>query len=259
MIFMEKDHNQDMQQPSGPQEFNTDAAMEKTPRSSEGGTSSKLIWGVVALVVALAVAVGAWMTYSGGLGLGGDPSDNGGAVATVNGEEISRDKYERRVSQQTQGQQEPSELDQQVRDQILSSLIAEELVLQAVEQAGASPSEEEVESQISQARSQFPDDASFASALEAQGFTESSFRSFVVDQVAIQNYLASQVDVDSITVTDQEIQSFYDQSFSGSEDAPALDEVRTQIESQIRTQKQQQLVSEFIDSLRQQAEIEILI
>lgn len=255
---MEKDQNQDIQQPSESQEFNTDTTMEKS--SSEGGTSSKLIWGIVALIVAVAVAAGAWMAYSGdGLGLGGDPSDNGGAVAVVNGEEISRDKYERRISQQTQGQQQPSEVDQQVRDQVLSSLVAEELVLQEAQQAGVSPSEEEIDSQLSQARSQFPDDASFASALETQGFTEESFRSFVVDQLAIQSYLASEVDVDSITVTEQEIQSFYDQSFSGSEDAPALDDVRTQIESQISTQKQQQLVSEFIDSLRSEAEIEILI
>lgn len=255
-----------------PQEFNIDAAASEEKGSTGGGSGSgggemnkKLVWGAVAVGAILIAGAAVWALSSDGTPKLGGGGNADGPVAIVNGEEISRADYDRRFTQQAQSQEqqggdtESAEVQEQIKNRVIDNLIAEELVLQAAEEAGFSVSQEEIENQISQTRSQFPGDEEFASALEEQGFTEETFRDFIADQLTIQNFLSSEVDLESVSVTDEEVQTVYDQSFSGSDDAPALEDIRDQIETQILSQKQRQGIDEFIQSLHAEAEIEILI
>ena len=137
-------------------------------------------------------------------------------VATVNDAEISREAYEQAITQTQdryaqQGQSIAEGDLETFRTDILDQLIAEELLFQEAQDQGLSVEDGEVDSQIEQMRAQFEGDEGWQQALEANEVTEEELREQIERNSLIQQLIANAVPQPG-EVTDEEVQSFYDEN-----------------------------------------------
>jgi len=85
-------------------------------------------------------------------------------------------------------------------------------------------------------------------------------RNDVREQIIVGDYLEKETAVGSITVTEEEIASFYENlKTQYGEQLPPLEDIRTQMEADIKIQKQQGVLSEILADLRANAEVEVRI
>lgn len=223
-------------------------------QSAQGGGTS--LMGPLLLILGLIVLVGVGIFALGG--------GSGGAVATVNGEEISQEDFQNRLSQIEQQlnaspQQQQSVTEDRKRSAALQGLIDEELLVQAAEESGVSVSDSEIDSQLQSAGT-----SSLENVLGADA-TEAEKREYVRQQLLVQQYIESQAE-NGLTASDQEIQQFYDnytsqiqQTATSGQEVPELSQLRPQIETAVQQQKRQQLASELLSEVRQSANVEVLI
>lgn len=242
-------------------DHNDDNNNDHAPRQSANAkTSAKTLLLTAGGLAVLVILAGFVLTgkMSGIFGA----STPSGPAAVVNGEEIPRSEYEDRVDQfeaslSQQGQDVSSDdIRTQIREQALSNLIDETLLLQAAEVQGVTASEEEVEQAVAQVRGQFESEDAFNEQLAASGSTFEEYRTNVHRQLSIRQLIEANAQAGELEVSDEEVQTFYDQAVQGTEDAPALEQVRPQIETQLSQQKFQQVAQRLIEELRADADIE---
>ena len=105
-----------------------------------------------------------------------------GTVATVNGEPISQEELDTNYSQMLQMYQfygydiTDDTLKVNVRNDMLNSLIMQELLLQEAENRGLSASDEEVEEAIASLAEQYGSEEDLAAAVEQAGMTMDYFK-----------------------------------------------------------------------------------
>jgi hypothetical protein len=221
--------------------------------------NKETIGSVVAVVL---LAAGGWYVYSSGNYAGGLAAVGAtDAVAIVNGEAISRGELDAFELQMTAGgpaataTAEKAALDQKG----LEILIARMVLLQAAKSAGFTASTTEVDAQIAAAIERAGSQDALAKELLAQGLTEEKLRTRIGENTAIQAYLDAQLDLPSLTVSEDEIQATYAQFKTGQEDAPSLAQVHDQLEQFIRERKEAEMVSVEVDRLRAAGKVELLI
>ena len=191
-------------------------------------------------------------------------STSGGVAATVNGTEIKEQKVTDQV-QQIRDQSGLSEEDQwgqflvendmtpsSVRDQILDTLVEQELILQGAKELGITVEDSEIDEYVNNMKANYDGDEAWNKALEQAGFTEDSYRETLKESLYEQKVgehfeeVAQVSDEDYVTQA-QTYASYYDGakrsshilfSVSDSADENAMneakakaDEVRAQIEA----------------------------
>ncbi|MCX6702158.1 MAG: SurA N-terminal domain-containing protein [Candidatus Zambryskibacteria bacterium] len=192
-------------------------------------------------------------------------------VATVNGVDISKTFYDTELastisSSKAQGV-DVTNADElaKIKTQVLDALINNELISQGIASAGIKTTDAEVETRVQDIIKQVGGTTQFQTELTNANLTEAQLRDSISKQLAIQKYLAANIDVTGITASDAEISLFYTEyskaqtTASSTIKVPALKDLKTQIEQQIITNKQQVLVNNFITSLRDKAKIEKFI
>ena len=220
---------------------------------------------LIVIIGVLIVATGAWFLLSNGEA----PSQNtatepSSVVARVNGEDITRAELEDSEAQiAAQQGADIASLDaesrEQLQKQVLDGLVANMLIQQAIVNSGLTVTEAEITTQIEMIKGQFTDDAQFQEVLLEQGLSEADLREQVRGEVATQAYFEQALDLESITVTEEEIQARYEQEAAAGEGIPPFEDARGQIELFVIQQKQQELLMAHVQELRASAEIEILI
>lgn len=212
------------------------------------------------LIGVVIIVAGAWYFISADTPEGGEED----AIAIVNGEEISRESFETLKSQVIEQQgitvasldaETQSQLDAQVVDQLVSQALLE----QAVSASGVVASQEDIDAQVAATVAQFGGDEAFNEALAAEGLSEEEFRAEVGENIATQAYLEQELNLSTVSATDEEIETTYAQIADGNEGVPPLEDVRAQVEQSVIQQKQQALLSQLIERLRTEADIEILL
>jgi hypothetical protein len=188
------------------------------------------------------------------------------AAAVVNGAEISVLDFESTLQQLTKNtdQQGVDPTDETVvadlRNQAIESLVNTELLKQAALAANIEASDTDVEARYQQIAESLGGAEALMTRMEEFGVTEEMLRRDIRNDILIQTHIDTAVDVTSATVSEDEIKGFYDQVASSNQGAvPPLDEVRSQIEENLRFQKQQELVSAYVEDLRSKATIEVKI
>lgn len=142
--------------------------------------------------------------------------DSSRYIARVNGVGILREDYDNALAQTQQqlaasGQQlAATDLDV-LRRQILDQLIAEELIYQEALALEITATEEQVNAQIQQIKSQFATDEQWQNALAQSGTTEEDLRDSLERQLMIQQVVGLQLESDQ-QVTADEIQTFYEEN-----------------------------------------------
>ena len=213
-------------------------------------------------VLALIVLGGIWYVSSQG-DTESQVVDTNGPVATVDGTEISRESFDafktgvilrQGIDVTTLTAEEQAQLDAQVID----TLIAQEILAQAVAQANVTVTDENIDAQIETIKGQFEDDNAFQEALDVEGITESELRDRVQNELITQTFLEQELRLSEITATDEEIETAYEQ-ISAEGDVPAFEEVRDQVELLVVQQKQQERINAFVAELQNDADVEVFI
>lgn len=189
-----------------------------------------------------------------------------GPAAKVNGVAISQEDFDRNFEQVLReveaqgfaGDLAP-EMESTLREQAVQSLINAELLKQAAEASGVSVSAEEIEARMAEIESGNGGAEELAARMAEFGITMEQLQTDIEREILIQNHLNNELDLENIAVTDEELEQTYteiSEANAGTE-IPPLEEIRDVLYNQLLSEKQQQVVGEYIDGLRAEADIEI--
>ncbi len=165
----------------------------------------------------LAGAAAALILYTAPAGFSQDRDPApGDTVAIVNGEAITVTDIEREViiaKQQLaqKGQEVPENAERQIEEAALDKLINRMLLRQEASKKGYQADAAEVERRIAKLRGQFPDEETYRATLAQFRHTPDSFRREVERGLLVQELIDAEI-APTVQVTEQDIQSFYDQN-----------------------------------------------
>jgi hypothetical protein len=191
--------------------------------------------------------------------------EDGEPAARVNGVEIPKSDFTSSFNQliemsAAQGAVVSDEaLVEQLRTQAIETLVNAELLRQAAIAAGMTVTDEEVDARFNEIQEGLGGAAALAARMAEFGVTEASLRRDIENEFLIQGLFDANIDSSNIVATEEELFFLYNQAGGTEAGLPPMAEIRDQIEAQIIFEKEQGLISEFIEDLRVEAEIEVLI
>lgn len=231
-----------------------------------------MIW-VIALIALIAIGGFAWWWYNGqnDTNMQGDEAameekQYPDVVARINGEEVSKEDFKESLSQMQQvASQQGADLSNptiqsQIETEAMNAIVSTRLLVQAAADAGVTVSDKDVDAEVSSLEAQFGGSDGLQEQMSNVGVTEDELRTSIREQLTVDAYLEQQPELADLTVSDEEISSFYDTLASQGQDVPELDDdLSSQIEQQLLFQKQQEATNAVINRLRANADVEVLI
>ncbi|MCG1010293.1 SurA N-terminal domain-containing protein [Salinicoccus sp. ID82-1] len=198
-----------------------------------------------------------------------DLEDVPDVVATVNGEEITKDEFEQVYTAQfqqaaMQAQMTGQEMDQaQMKQQIAEGMVSQELLKQEAEDRGIEATDEEIDAAIDDLveRNGLESREALFTALEEQGLTEEEARAELQSGLN-QDQLISE-EIGEIEVTEEELQTLYDDTVQQQEEAgseqelPPFEELKPDLESHLKQQKEAEATQNYASELRENADVTI--
>jgi len=197
---------------------------------------------------------------------GGTTTSVSGPAATVNGVGISYEDFERnydQVVQNAQAQGAPDVLDETMvtsfRRDAIESLVNAELLYQVAEGAGAVASDSDIDNRITLLEERNNGPEGLATLMAEFDLTMEKLREDIRREMTIMNHLEATLDLESVTVSDEELIEIYEQIVAENPDQviPPFAEIRDALEPGVREERQQQLIGAYIEELRQSADIQI--
>ncbi|WLR54686.1 SurA N-terminal domain-containing protein [Mesobacillus subterraneus] len=190
-------------------------------------------------------------------------------VATVDGEGISKQQYERelegmKATYEQQGMPEDqmdSKMKKELEKSVLDQMINAELLLQIAEKDGISIEEKEIDAELEKIKTNFKDEKQFEEALKKNEITVKELKSQLKKQLTVNKYLDSKIG--KVEVTDEEIQASYDQykelAKVQEQEPEELEKIKPQLEQQVISEKENEKISKLIEDLRKENEDKIKI
>ncbi|MFZ2522497.1 MAG: SurA N-terminal domain-containing protein [Minisyncoccia bacterium] len=216
--------------------------------------------GAVVLVVA---GLATYSFYGGKLGKSSEQAVmESPSVAKVNGVTITKANYDTQLANaMTAYKAQGIDVDKvenlaQIKTQVLNDLISNELVMQGIATEGIKATPEDIEKQYQAVMDQAGGIDKLKTQMVTSNVTEEQLRENIARQITVQAYLLKNIDISTITVTDEEITKFYNEGVVGQEKPPALKDIKEQIRQQLLTNKQQVLINSFVQTLREKAQVE---
>lgn len=237
--------------------------------ASKKGGGKGWLW-VIIIIIVIAAIVGAVAyakpsVFNNLLG-GSSQQTADGTVAMVNGTEITRDTFNARYTQSEsalsqQGQQLNAQQQSQLEQQVLQTLINEQLVLQAAQDADLSVSDQELEDAYqNQVLANFESEEALKEQLAENNSTLDELKDNLRDQLIIQKYLDQNISSDQTAVTDEEARTVYDQAVANAgtstQNIPSFEDSVSQIKQNLSQQKRSQAIQQLVQQLRQDADIQ---
>ncbi len=233
-----------------------------------------LQYGIAALVV---LVMGAGLAYAleqqGRINTGvfdaiGNVIKPAPLAAKVNGTGITVADYEKNLAQLNnaatqQGADITNEsIAKEIKTQAIDVLVNTELLRQEARKNGVKVTDENIEKRYQEIVTSIGGEEKLATKMTELGITPESLRKDIQGEILIQGHLATAVDTSSIKVTEEDLKAAYAQissTVATGAKVPPLDEIKTQLETQLKTNKEQELVNAYITKLREGAKIEVLI
>jgi len=221
---------------------------------------------VLGLVVSAAFGIFDYLRERGEAA--GSPED---VVAMVNGEEIIRQDYSFQLDYMKSmyemqgidfGRSDSQDLLRQLEYQALEELINQRLILQVAREKNMEVSQQEVQKEYEEVVSQFNDEEDLLSELEEMNLTRESFMTLIEEQLLFAQYMESymeKVDPKELEVSEEELETLYSLYSSQVEDMPEYEEVKGQLEEELKDQKYNQVVNLMVQDIRAESDIEILL
>lgn len=194
-------------------------------------------------------------------------------IATINGEDVDREEFLMALEYQAsmlmsqgidiQGEEGAQYLEM-IEMQLVEQMVNEQIILQSAAEQGVEATDAEVDAEIEKlmADAQIETMEQLEEILAEQNATLDDLRADVYPMVTRNKFLDMQVETP--TVSEEEIQETYDNYVAGMEDQedaeiPAFEDVRDEIETQLLEQYQQQKISEFVQQLREESDVTVHI
>ncbi|GAA1857691.1 hypothetical protein GCM10009813_18580 [Brevibacterium marinum] len=213
-----------------------------------------------------------------GQGQDGKPNTDGipDVVAEVNGEKITKDDfvplYETQYQQmQMQSQQSGQQVDEKkLKDQTAENLVSTELLSQKADDHGVKVSDKDIDKALEEsAKSSQMSKKDFLAAMKKQGMDEKKVHAELKTQLKIEDLIE---DVSGpFKASDEEIGQAYQQAKTQQEQmgqqggqqggqqsqVPPLEEMRPQLEKQVKSQKSTEATQKYAGKLRDKADVTI--
>jgi hypothetical protein len=184
------------------------------------------------------------------------------AAATVNNAKISEYDLELSMTQLASGAAaqgadiaDPS-VQTEIRNQALEMLVNTELLKQEAVVRGISITDEEVNTRLETLKTDVGGEEVLDQRMAEFGISQKTLLRDIRNELTIQKLLDEVFKEKSVAVSEEDIVAFYDQAGGAEAGLPGIDEVRTQIESQLKATKEQSVVTAYIEELRGKATIE---
>lgn len=183
--------------------------------------------------------------------------ENEKVVATVNGKELVGDIYnfvytETKIQLYNYGQDISDK--EKVKELVLNALVEQELITQDAKERGIDVSEEEIDTEFDSLFEE--NDEELQSFLDEYQLQEKAFKEQLTFSLIFEKYIDSAVSAD---ITDEEVEEMYDELKSENEEMPELDEIKENLREQMVMQKEQELLRDIVDDLKEQATIDMKI
>lgn len=204
---------------------------------------------------------------------GPDTSDIPDPVAEVNGTEISRDEFlsvfENQYQQMNmQAQMTGQPVDEgQLRELTTDGLIGTELLTQEASERGIEVSDDEIQAELAvfAERNQVSTDE-FIEAMGGQGLDREAVLDQIDKQLRVEKLIIDEYG--EFEVTDAEVEAAYEQvaqqqamsgGAAGGGEVPPLEQVRDQVEEQVRAEQEAGAMEELSQKLREDADVTVHI
>ncbi|OGG67171.1 hypothetical protein A2929_00310 [Candidatus Kaiserbacteria bacterium RIFCSPLOWO2_01_FULL_45_25] len=191
--------------------------------------------------------------------------EEGKPVARVNGTPILMSDFTSSYNQllqmsTTQGVDvsDPAMVEK-LRTQAIDTLVNAEVLRQAAIEAGMTATEEQIQTRYTEIQDGLGGAEALTARMAEFGVTEASLRRDIENEFLIQGLFDANVDSTNIVATEEELVALYDQAGGAEAGLPPMTEIKDQIEAQIIFDKEQKLISAFIEELRAKATIEVLL
>ena len=185
-------------------------------------------------------------------------------VAIVNGDEIINSELDTSIDQfeqiaLAQGMDVTSaDIASEIKEQALDILVNTLLLKQAAVERGISISEEEVAERRSGISEELGGEEELQKRMVELEIEEEKLMSDVRDELLIQALLDELFASEDFEVSEEEVVAMYDAAGGEEAGLPSLEETRELIVNQIVSNREQEVINEYLESLRGEAEIEII-
>ncbi|MGP9583042.1 MULTISPECIES: SurA N-terminal domain-containing protein [unclassified Brachybacterium] len=200
-----------------------------------------------------------------------DVSDVPDVVATVNGEDITKDEftaiYEGQFQQAAMQQQQSAggEVDQAaLKTQVANQLVDNRLLLQGASEAGIEPTDADIDATLEEIAQQngLGSADEVVAALEQQGMSEEDVRKDASSQFMLTTYIEQEAGIEE--PTDEELKTQYDQLVEQQEQAggdtaqvPPFEEAKEQLAQQAIAQQQNEAATTIAAELREAGDVTV--
>jgi hypothetical protein len=247
---------------------------ESTEAEAETKTTTASAWkfyaGAVAIVLIVLAGVVYVMEQQGrlqtGIFSGVQKMIGGGkAVATVNGAKVTQADLDISTSQISAGAAAQgadiasAEVKTQIQAQAIEMLVNTELLKQEAAKDGIVVTDDEVNARLESLKTDVGGAEILAERMKEFNVDEKTLLRDIRNELTIQALLETVFADREVAVTEAEVVEVYATAGGVEAGLPPLSEVRAEIEAQIKTTKEQEIVTAYIDELRTSANIEVLI
>lgn len=189
----------------------------------------------------------------------------GGTVAVVNGMRIYAEELDESVllfeqSAAAQGADiTDATLKTQLRMQALEVLINNALIITASKEEGFTASTEARDAKYAELVIELGGEAQLTARIAEMGLSKEKLEDNIDERILADQYIESQTTIEDASVSEEEVLAFIKTLGETNKNLPPLEEIRPQVEAQIVSQKQQQIVMDLIERLRGEATIDMSI
>lgn len=186
-------------------------------------------------------------------------------VAKVNDGTISKYDLDVSISQMQAGfaaqgaDIESEEVKSEIQTRAIDMLVNTELLKQEAAAVGIDITDEDVEARLATLTTDVGGEAALKERMAEFNVSEKILRRDIKNELTIQALLDGVFKEKNIAVSEEEIVAFYNEAGGEKGGLPELEAVRPQIEQQLRSTKEQEAVTAYIEELRGKADIEVLI
>ena len=185
-------------------------------------------------------------------------------VVIVNGEEIKGTVYNSVARQlessvATQGKKaDDPEVAEQVKEQAISVIVGNKLVIQDAIEKGHEVDEEVLEQRFEDLKNQFENEEQMNVALKRTGFTLDDMKQQLREQLIYESYLADEIE--GAEVTEEDLKEAYQGYVDSTEgETPKFEEMKPMILQSLEDQNEKQAVYDRIEELREASDVEVKI
>jgi len=241
----------------------------RAPRPAPKKRGVAAIWAVAILILAVVGFAGARMfgllpsSLSGAAKVAStDPS---ATVATVNGAVITRGELDQKIAQVKKstppGGTDPT-ADAGFELQLLDDLVNLKLLTAAAEAKGLTVSDDEINTELTGLVNAMGGEDKFMQQLTATGLTRDELSDNIKNELLVRKLVDQETDIKNATATPEEIATAYQQAAASApegQEVPPIDQAAEILRAQIIQQKSSAIVNDYIQKLRADADIKVLL